>query len=236
MKFLRAADLNPSVFPLIFPSHLRNTLKMLCFYDCSVCLPDVSQRLPEIWKLSASCWANWTLNGEGKARCDSTHPACRSWYWSLHWLCWMLISLGGTEHARDPDVGQAALWCRAIIYLFPSLLPLCFQGPFPGPGVKCMFWPYWLLQSAASVAEPSQFSTAWPPAPCRREGRAPQKEWQQKEISNVSRGHGGNRKGGSVKEGRKSHPVPPRDDISGNSTDWLILIWNSSWQFSVLEY
>lgn len=172
--------IKPSVFPLIFPSHLRNTLKILCFYNCSVCLPKVSQRLPEIWKLPASCWANWTLNGESEARCDSTHPARRSQYWSLHWLCWMLIVWEKTSMLDIPNVGQATLQRRATIYLLPSLLPSCFQGPCPVPGVKSTFWPQWRFQSAASMAESSQLLTACLPAPRRREGRGPQKEWQQK--------------------------------------------------------
>lgn len=235
MRFLKAAYLNlpwmkinPPVFPLIFLSHLRNTLKILCFYNCNVCLPEVSQRLPETWKLSASCWASRTLNRESEARCDSTRPARRNRYWSLHWLCWMLMVWEEPSMLEIPNVGQATLRCRTMIYLLPSLLPLCFQGPCPGLGAECTFGPHGLLQSAASMAEPSQFSIACPPAPCRGEGRALPKKDSKREIANASRGHGGDSKGSSVKEGGNSHPVPPRDDISANNTDGLTLTWNSS--------
>lgn len=137
-------------------------------------------RLPEIWKIPASCWANWTLHGESDARCDSPHPPCSTQYWSLRWLCWMLIVWEEPSTLEIPNVGQATLRHRATIYLLSSPLPLLFQGPCPGPGAECTFWPRGLLQSAASVAELSQFSIA-----CRRERRAPQKNGSKREIANI---------------------------------------------------
>lgn len=241
MKLLQAADVNllgcglTPLFLLIFPSHFRNTLQIFWFLsDSSVCLPKVCRRLPDIWKLSAPCWASELLM-EGFWSEMWQHQSCTYNSVQISSLTWLKEGILGESGLLEiPGMGQVILWSAATTYTHPSTLPK-LSGTLPHARYK--------LQILDTLAAPDNCphgrgNSHHPPSACLLSTREGKKSNGKRQISDITgaQGHTEDSEGNFVKEAGNFHPLPPHDGISANTTDGLTIIWNSFWKYSVLEY